>query len=267
MYPIKVGEYSKSADGWSEFEKVENCIIGHGVDIGPGVRVVGGKGSTLVIGDYTKIHRDTLLMPRNSLHIGECCWFGERCVIDGTGYTEIKDFVGVGINSALYSHIQHGDILEGSAYNETGVLKVGNDVWLVGECLVGPVVIGDKAMAMLGSVITKDMPEMTTWGGNPARDISDKVRLPWQTRTLEDKVDWLYYVLMNNTVINNTADLNWQIVTKWPKYPLPNVTYYNVATREYTKTGTKEEYLRNKNIFGYKCRFRARKEENHDPAI
>lgn len=53
-----------------------------------------------------------------------------------------------------------------------GMTVIGNDVWIGDDVtIVSDVVIGDGAVVAARSVVTKDIPPYTIWGGNPARQI------------------------------------------------------------------------------------------------
>lgn len=66
---------------------------------------------------------------------------------------------------------------------------VGNDVWFGRECLIMPgVKIGDGAMIATRSVVTKDVPDYTVVGGNPAKPI--KKRFDDEMIALLLKVKW-----------------------------------------------------------------------------
>jgi len=207
---------------------VDNLQIDENVLFGKNVRIVGGPGSFLKIGAFTKIHNNSLILARGHLSIGEACWFGERTVIDGTGITSIGDFVGVGIGSSLYSHMEHGDILEGSNHRSKGRLTIGSDAWLVGQCLVSPVIIGEKSMAMLGSVIVKNMLPEHTYGGNPAKDLSEKFVLPWSKISLEHKENYLKEKILSSGFEDRT-----HVCREWPDKLNDSHVYYNISTREY----------------------------------
>lgn len=207
--------------------KVENLNIGPNVSIGENVTIVGGPGSSLTVGEYTKIHKNSIIIARGSVTIGEACWFGERTVIDGTGELVVGDFVGVGIGSALYSHIEHGDVLEGSKYRSRGKLLIGDDAWIVGQCLVSPVTVGEKSMAMLGSVVVKDMLPRHVYGGNPAKDITEKVKAPWEDVDVVSKYKYL------KTWMDAGGWDRCLVVYEWPDKIDEKMSYYNVTTREY----------------------------------
>ncbi len=51
-------------------------------------------------------------------------------------------------------------------------VTIGDDVWICGNATICPgVTIGDGAVVAAGAVVTKDAPEHTLVGGNPARVI------------------------------------------------------------------------------------------------
>lgn len=51
-------------------------------------------------------------------------------------------------------------------------VKIGNDVWIVGDVTVNPgVTIGDDVVIGSGSVVTKDIPSHVKAAGNPCRVI------------------------------------------------------------------------------------------------
>ena len=53
-------------------------------------------------------------------------------------------------------------------------INIGNHVWIGARCLVLPgVTIGDGAVIAAGSVVTKNIPPGTLWGGVPARFIKE----------------------------------------------------------------------------------------------
>ena len=56
-----------------------------------------------------------------------------------------------------------------SAWDNKGDIVVGNDVWIGRESVIMPgVKIGDGAIIAAYSVVSKDIPAYTVWGGNPA---------------------------------------------------------------------------------------------------
>lgn len=52
---------------------------------------------------------------------------------------------------------------------------IGNDVWIGRESVIMPgVTIGDGAIIAAYSIVTKDIPAYTVYGGNPAKKIKDR---------------------------------------------------------------------------------------------
>jgi thiamine monophosphate synthase len=60
-------------------------------------------------------------------------------------------------------------------------------VWFVGHCIVSPINAKDKSMALVGSVVTKDMDENKIYAGSPAKDITEKVLPQFKKITIEEK--------------------------------------------------------------------------------
>lgn len=145
-------------------------VLGDGVRIRSGTQI---EMDTLVIGDYTKINNNCLLTGTSPCVIGHNCWIGHYSIIDSIGGTCIGNGVGIGAHSQLWTHIYFGDRLFGCRFATDKPLVIHDDAWLVGHCIVNPVTIHPKAMAMTGSVVTRDIPENHVWAGVPARDVTN----------------------------------------------------------------------------------------------
>lgn len=186
----------------------ETIDIGVGVVIEPGVVISGkygpakhvrigdfvyiGKGAHIrcpefVIGHYSRINADTFCGGDKPLQIGRNCYIGGKVRLDSNGGLDLMDGVGIGDGSQLWTHIQFGDVVQGCRFDAARYMQVGQDAWFVGHCLVSPVHVAARSMAMLGSVITKDMAENHVYAGVPARDITDKVGPQFGAITLEQK--------------------------------------------------------------------------------
>ena len=116
------------------------------------------------------------------LQFGRNCWLGGNCVLDSLGGLDIDDNVGVGAHSQIWTHIQFGDIVEGSRFHSRKYLHIERDAWLVGHCILSPVRVGEKSMAMAGSVITHDMLPNHIYAGVPARDVTEKMGEQFEPR-------------------------------------------------------------------------------------
>ena len=216
--------------------------LGNDVCISPGVRIV-GKG-IVRFGDYSKIHAGCFISvpePDSVVEFGCNTWIGERSVLDGRGGLHASHNVGVGIASHLYSHIAHGDTMGGCRFKSEKPLIIGNDAWFVGQCLVSPVNVGEKSMAMLGSTITRDMEPNTIYAGVPAKDMTEKMGRPWEERPLGERLNMFNEHLQTYMRETGQYDLPIVGVTEFPAMRDSSITYFNVATRTYTKRTTYEE--------------------------
>ncbi len=170
-HTIKIDPTASLGDGTWIFDGATGSIADH-VEIGEGVKILVPE---LTVGEYTKIHRGCLLMGDKPLYIGANCWVGEGSILDSMGGLILEDNVGVGAHSQLWTHIKHGDVVEGCRWHQTEEMVVGHDAWFVGHCIVSPVQVGPRSMALAGAVITHNMEADRTYAGVPAVDITDKV--------------------------------------------------------------------------------------------
>jgi acetyltransferase-like isoleucine patch superfamily enzyme len=189
--------------------RANNIRVGKGVVVEEGVIITGpsGPAESVVLGDYSYIGRDTrIIVPSFSLgdysklhalsfchgaegmQIGRNCWIGGQTVLDSLGGLAIDDNVGIGAHSQIWTHIKFGDIVEGCRFHSTKYMHVKKDAWFVGHCIVSPVEIGERSMAMVGSVVTRDMLPNNIYAGVPAKNISDKVGFQFEERTIEEKI-------------------------------------------------------------------------------
>lgn len=74
------------------------------------------------------------------------------------------------INSAHFSYIKKNKFKEIDRFSENCYVKIGNDVW-IGEHvrILSGVTIGNGSIIAAGSIVTKDVPEYSIYGGVPAK--------------------------------------------------------------------------------------------------
>lgn len=186
----------------------DEIIIGEGVWMSPNIeigmvgkpvhRFVVGDHSRLYAGqiasrnfecgDYTTIHEGVWAYGRQDIVIGHNCWFGKRCTLDAEGGVRIGNGLGAGQDTHMWSHIRHGDTLIGNRWLKFGEFVTGDDVWLTGRCTSAPAEHADRSMAMVEANLTKGMPENTIWGGNPAKDLTERLGPPFVERSLADRL-------------------------------------------------------------------------------
>jgi len=195
------------------------------------------------IGDYGTIYRKCFFPGPGELRIGHNFWLGDGSIVDAKGGTTIGDNVGIGGGSQLWTHMVYGDVMAGCRFHSARSLDIGNDVWLVGHCLVSPVTIGDRSLAMLGSLVTKDMAPDRCYGGTPAVDITDKVGPQFERTTVEQRRRYLEARLeafcgehggRHNFAIAGAEDDR--------DATTDGKTVFDVASRTYRKTGSDLEY-------------------------
>jgi acetyltransferase-like isoleucine patch superfamily enzyme len=136
--------------------------------IGPGVKFV-CDGGDVHLGDWTSLHDRTLVLSTKGVNVGQHGWFGQHCVIDGTGGLEIGNGVRVGMYSQIWSHVAAGEQIEGCSLYGNRPVVLEDDVWLVGSCIVASgVTLGRRLVALIASNITKSWPEYSVIAGSPA---------------------------------------------------------------------------------------------------
>lgn len=151
----------------------KNITLGKKVELRP--HIILGK---CVIGDESKIKPFVL--------IEDGAIIGKKCKI------ESHSFICDGVTIEDYCFIGHGVIFANDNYphavNNQCQLETEND-WKPrfvktkickfvtigsGVKIIGGVVIGERAMIGMGSVVTKDVPPNQIWAGNPARYLRDR---------------------------------------------------------------------------------------------
>lgn len=165
----------------------ERTRIGPNVVLGPSCRRVEiGYGCALgrdlyldveelTIGDYTTIHHGGVVHGKRC-RIGHNTWIGHYTVVDSLGgNTVVGNNVGVGAHSQLWSHMKFGDVLAGCRWDSSGELHLGDDVWLVGHTVVGPITAHPRSMLLTGGVAVKDMEANHVYAGTPAEDVTARL--------------------------------------------------------------------------------------------
>lgn len=206
----------------------DHCYIGEGVQI---------RCSDFEIGDFGKIHHQTSVHGYLPCRIGHNAWIGQFCIIDSIGGTTIGDNCGIGAHSQLWSHIKFGDTLDGCRFLSEKPMQIGKDVWLVGHCIISPIVAADRSMAMVGSVVTKDMAFNTIYAGSPATEISSRIGHQFVSVPLEDKLR-----LMDQYLQETGLGHKIRIVSTRDEVKADDeITYFVISTRTYTKRSTPDE--------------------------
>lgn len=227
--------------------KANRVIIGDNTYIGDDVQIIIDD---LEIGDYCKIHHHVNIHGYKPMKIGHNAWIGQYTIIDGVGGTTIGNNCGIGAHSQLWSHILYGDDLEGCNYNNKKNLIIGDDCWFVGHCIVSPIVAEDKSMALVGSVITKDMKANHIYGGSPARDLTDKIPPQFTNLSIDEKYKKMITHYKN---FGSLDDI--KIIKDISEINDDDISYFNVSDRRYTKKLTENEINFMKYLLPTKAKF------------
>jgi acetyltransferase-like isoleucine patch superfamily enzyme len=194
------------------------------------------------LGDYSKVHCFSFLHGEKPLQIGRNCWIGENTILDSMEGLDIDDNVGIGAHSQFWTHIQFGDIVEGCRFFSKKYMYVGKDAWFVGHCIVSPIHVGERSMALAGSVVTKDMVPNHIYSGVPAKDITDKLGFQFESPSVEQKAAKLQQII-DNFVKKHPEHKGQLVVALSPIDRKDGVCWFDVSERTYNKTYSKAEVV------------------------
>jgi acetyltransferase-like isoleucine patch superfamily enzyme len=211
----------------------ERVVIGDNVYVGGNSKI---RVPELVIGDYARLNNHSLIYGYRGARIGHNAWFGQNIVLNSTDDVDIGDNCCIGAYSQLWTHFQFGDVMDGCRFNSKAPLRLGNDVWISGNCVVSPIVAEDRSLAMAGSVVTADMKYNRVYAGNPARDITDKVGNQFGPVSLDEKTAYLLARVAEFFELHPEFDRKEIGVVVDDAIILPGRSLFNVNHRTYTKT-------------------------------
>jgi len=241
--------------------EADELTVGKGVFVAPNVLITGKDGPArrvhlgdfsfigentkvlcpeFVLGDYTKLHANAFCHGEAALRIGSNCWFGGNVILDSMGGLDIEDNVGVGAHSQLWTHMQFGDIVEGCRFHSRRYMRIGEDVWFVGHCIVSPVRVEPRSMALVGSVVTSTMARNRIYAGVPARDVSEKMGGQFADRTPAEKAAKLQELLEAFLLRHPNFKGQLRIVQSHQEIQ-PGICNMNVADRTYNQTYSEAE--------------------------
>lgn len=127
------------------FTNLYDAKIGEGSVVGKFVEIGGA-----VIGKRTRIATHSYICP--GVGIGDDCFIGH----------------GVMFTNDLFSDSPDYPVKKDFILRKT---KIGDRTRIGSGSVILPVVIGHDCIIGAGSVVTRDMPDGSTWAGNPAREL------------------------------------------------------------------------------------------------
>jgi len=164
-------------------------------------------------------------------------------LIDSIGGLNAGANLGVGAHSQLWSHIKFGDTLEGCRFKSEKRMIIGTDVWFVGHCIVSPIIASNKSMALVGSVIIKDMEENHVYAGVPAIDITKKIGPQFRKVNISEKKRRLDILLKQFCNIYNMNRTDYIIIDCDDEIKNDDKIYINIKERTYTKKNLKKDIM------------------------
>lgn len=124
-----------------------------------GVRLEIGPRATLLIGNGTYLNRNTLIVCEDRVDIGENCKIAWDVIIMDSDLHPIDDKTPI-LNKPV---------------------RIEDHVWIgCRSIILKGVTVGYGAVIAAGSVVTKNIPPRTVWGGSPAKliaELEDPVRI------------------------------------------------------------------------------------------
>jgi acetyltransferase-like isoleucine patch superfamily enzyme len=183
--------------------KTATCVLGENTHLATNAEIRIAKNSNLSVGnhflleDYSRIFIDEnwefgnnvkiathcAIFSREAgycgiLNIGNGCHIGDNTIIDVCGNITIGNEVAIGPNCVIYSHDHNYALLDMPAWKGGLIVKpviIEKGAWIgSGVTILPGVTIGLRAVVAAGSVVTKDVPQNTVYGGVPARQIIKK---------------------------------------------------------------------------------------------
>lgn len=129
----------------------------------------------LKIHQSSKIQAGTFILHPHQIQIGESSVISSKCFLDGRGFLEIGDRVSISFEAAILSMTHNHRSPTFDLLRKKVVLE--DYCWIGMRSLVLPgVTVGKGAIVAAGSVVTRDVEPYTIVGGNPARQISERIK-------------------------------------------------------------------------------------------
>lgn len=134
------------------------------------LRLIGIK-----IGKRSYIHRGVKFFHFGKIIIGDNTTVNFNCYLDNRTGIFIGNNVGIAHNTKIYTL---GHDINDSKFSAIGAkVRINDHVFIFSNCLIMPgVTIGEGAIVLAGSVVTKNVDPYTVVGGNPAKYIKNRPR-------------------------------------------------------------------------------------------
>lgn len=162
------------AEQFAWLERLTGCGYEIGEDCFVSVRA-SVDADTLILGDRSYIAAGAYMT--GELRFGRDCSVNPYTVVRGV--VELGDAVRIGAHTSIlgFNHTMSDPEVEVFRQPLTVQgIRIGDDVWVGSNAVIlDGVTIGSKSVIAAGAVVTKDVPEGSIVGGNPARFIRHRV--------------------------------------------------------------------------------------------
>jgi len=172
--------------GGFQRKELARLTIGDDVSLGERVQIALPEAT---IGDYVKIHRQCSIYGQERLVIGHNAWCGETSILNCSGGLYIGNNVGIATRNGIWSHIAHGEVVEGSTLRSFAPTVLWHNAWLLPDVTVSSgVEVREFSVVLANSVVTKSTEPYHLYAGTPANDITDK-RRPYDPTSPERRLE------------------------------------------------------------------------------
>ena len=137
-------------------------------------------------GDYVVLHNHLLANGDSELTIGNNAWMGQNGILNANSSLKIGNNVGIGAYSAVWTHGKFGSLIDGCLMHKEAPVVIEDDACLWRAVVSPGVTVGRRAVVLPGSILTKDAPRGSCFGGVPASDLSRKVKT-YRNVSMEEK--------------------------------------------------------------------------------
>src|SRR6476646_9796961 len=108
----------------------------------------------------------------DEIRVGRNVFVNQNCTFYDLGGLDIADDVMIGPNVSIITSAHPIEPSQRRAFVIAKPVVIERNVWIAaGPTCIGGVTVGENSVVAAGSVVTKDVPQNTLVGGNPARVI------------------------------------------------------------------------------------------------